>query len=271
MRFSLPYWVWLCGILFCAMEDSIAQHPAVAKEISISVKQNKAVISYDLHTRKENSSHLVQLSFIDEQNNVIWPSSLTGNVGANIQSGARRTIVWDITDDYQQMSSMITPVIFVDGLSRQYSNTGGPKNALLSLVIPGLGDYFVADHRIMKFKPYFRTISSLSLIALGIYAGKQRFHAEGEYKLFLKPDAWRYEGSDRFFEKYVEGDLQYLWFKGDQELLISLGTAIWLADVVWVFAKGSNNQKFINASRRDSGWRLGYVPGGMMLNYSYQF
>ena len=248
-----------------------AQRPALAKDVSISVEQNRAIISFDLHARKTPSTHLVQLSFIDEQNNVLWPTSLSGSVGGNIESGSRLAIEWDITDDYQQMSSMITPVIFVDGLSRQYSNTGGPKNALLSLMVPGLGDYFVADHRIMHFKPYFRTISSLGLIALGLYAGNQRYHAEGEYKLFLKPDSWRYEGSDRFFEKYVEGDMQYLWFKGDQELLISLGAAIWLADVIWVFAKGSNNQKFINASRKDSGLRLGYVPGGMSINYSVHF
>jgi hypothetical protein len=267
----MKYGILLWGMLLLYPTGSHAQRPAIAKDISISVAQNKAIINFNLHAREPASTHLVQLSFIDEKNNVIWPTSLSGNVGGNIESGPHRAIEWDITDDYQQMSSMITPVIFVDGISKQYSNTGGPKNALLSLMVPGLGDYFVADHRIMRFKPYFRTISSLGLIALGIYAGNQRYYAEGEFKLFLKPDAWRYEGSDRFFEKYVEGDLQYFWFKGDQELFISLGAAIWLADVVWVFAKGSNNQKFINATRKDSGLRLGYVPGGMSLNYSVQF
>ena len=105
------------------------------------------------------------------------------------------------------------------------------------------------------------------------YLGSSFFEvlSEGEYQMFLKPDAWRYEGSDRFFEKYVEGDLQYLWLKGDQEILISLGAAIWLADVIWVFAKSSNNIKFINATRQGSGLKLGYLPGGMSLNYSYVF
>jgi hypothetical protein len=271
LRTGIQPWLLFLGIFLAGEDTGSAQRPVVAKDIQISVKQDKAVISYAIPYRKKKSAHLVQLSFVDEKNNVLWPTSVKGSVGPGIESGPRRTIEWDITDDYQQLSSMITPVIFVDGLSREYSNTGGAKNALLSLMIPGLGDYFVADHRIMKFKPYLRTVSSLGLIAMGIYAGNQRYHAEGEYQLFLKPDSWRYEGSDRFFEKYVEGELQYLWFKGDQEVLISLGAVIWLADVIWVFAKGSNNVKFINASRRDSGFRLGYLPGGMSLNYSYLF
>jgi hypothetical protein len=249
----------------------IAQRPAIAKHIEIGVRQNRALITYDLVSRKIGSNHLVQLSFIDERNNMIWPTSLTGNVGASISSGEGRTIEWDITRDYHQLSLMITPVIFVDGLSKQFSNTGGPRNALLSMIIPGLGDYFVADHRIMKFKPYLRTASSLGFIALGIYAGNQRYNEEGEWKLFLKPDSWRYEGMDQYFEKYVEGDVHYYWFKGDKEVFISLGAAIWLADVIWVFAKGTNNQKFINVTRKGSDFNLGYAPGGLQLNYSYRF
>jgi len=248
-----------------------AQRPVVAQNIGIRVEGTTALISYDLPSRKHPADHLVQLSFIDEKNNLIIPSSLSGDVGAGIPSGPDRVIRWELTKDFRQLENMITPVIFVDGLSKQYSNTGGARNALLSLLMPGLGDYFVADYRIMTFKPYLRTLSSLGLIALGVYAGSQRYNAEGAYELFLKPDSWRYEGDDRFFEKYVEGDLQYYWFKGDQELFIALGAAVWLADVVWVFAKGSNNEKFLHASRKGAGLNLGYAPGGLMLQYTCQF
>ncbi len=248
-----------------------AQRPVVAENIGIHVEGTTAMISYDLPARKHPADHLIQLSFIDEQNNLIIPGSLSGDVGAGIAPGPDRMIRWELTKDFRQLENLITPVIFVDGLSKQYSNTGGARNALLSLLMPGLGDYFVADYRIMTFKPYLRTLSSLGLIALGIYAGSQRYNAEGAYELFLKPDSWRYEGDDRFFEKYVEGDLQYYWFKGDQELFIALGAAVWLADVVWVFAKGSNNEKFLRAARKGAGLNLGYAPGGLMLQYTCQF
>jgi hypothetical protein len=257
--------------LFGNLMEVSAQRPVVPRNIGISVDQNKALITFDLPVRRQGSTHLVQLSFRDDQNNLVMPSSLTGDVGASIASGPGKRIEWDMTQDFQQLGSRITPVIFVDGLSRQYSNTGGPRNALLSLLVPGLGDYFVANHRIMVFKPYLRTLSSLGLIALGIYAGNQRYRAEGEYQLFLKPDEWRYEGLDRFFEKYVEGEMQYYWFKGDQELFIALGATLWLTDVVWVLAKGSNNQKFIRSARKGSGLQLGYTPGGLIVNYTCQF
>lgn len=258
------------SLLGSAIQPISAQRPVVAKNIGISVESNTALISYELPARKNLTDHLVQLSFIDEQNNLIIPSSLSGDVGAGISTGPDKLIRWDLTHDYRQLESMITPVIFVDGLSRQYSNTGGARNALLSMLLPGLGDYFVANHRVMTFKPYLRTLSSLGLIGFGIYAGNQRYRAEGEYQTFLKPNSWRYEGDDRFFEKYVEGEMQYYWFKGDKELFIALGASIWLADVVWVFAKGTNNEKFMRATRTGSGLNLGYVPGGLIIQYTCQ-
>lgn len=262
---------FLFFLLGTVSSPMVAQRPAVAKNIGIRVEGNTALISYELPVRKQKNQHLVQLSFIDEKNNLIIPSSLSGDVGPGIEPGTDRVIRWELTNDFRQLETMITPVIFVDGLSKTYSNTGGARNALLSLLMPGLGDYFVADHRIMTFKPYLRTLTSLGLISLGIYAGNQRYRSEGEYQLFLKPNSWRYEGSDRFFEKYVEGELQYHWFKGDRELFIALGATLWLADVVWVFARGSNNEKFIRATRSGPGLNLGYAPGGLMLQYTCQF
>lgn len=247
-----------------------AQRPVVAKNLGISVEGNTALISYDLPTRKHETEHLVQLGFIDEKNNMIIPSSLSGDVGEGILPGTNRVIRWDLTNDYRQLGSMITPVVFIDGLSRQYSNTGGARNALLSMLLPGLGDYFVANHRIMTFKPYLRTLSSLGLIGFGIYAGNQRYRNEGEYQTFLKPDSWRYEGDDRFFDKFVEGEMQYYWFKGDKEIFIALGAGIWLADVLWVFARGSNNEKFMRTTRNGSGLNLGYAPGGLIIQYTCQ-
>ena len=77
--------------------------------------------------------------------------------------------------------------------------------------------------------------------------------------------------ADRYQEIYIEGDLQYWLFKGDKELFISLGAAIWFADILWVFAKGSNNIKFLKASNHGSDFKLGYHQGNVSFNYSYTF
>ncbi len=248
-----------------------SQRPSKVKNLDITVRENRAVIHYDIKTRNPGSNHLVHLEFLDEDYNLITPTLLSGDIGPGIPTGPGRSIEWDITNDMQLLGSRVTPVLFLDGTSRQFSKTGGPRNALLSILIPGLGDYFVADRRLMKIKPLMRTVSSLGLIGLGVYVGNQRYHAEGTWERVIKVDSWRFTGDDRFTQKYYEGDIQYYWFKGDKELLISLGAAIWAADVLWVLAKGTNNVKFMRASTRGSDFKLGYQPGGACLQYSFTF
>ena len=265
----------LAGVLIVFSANLHAQSLPVAKNIDISIDQNKAIIHFDIKSRSPGSVHQVDLKFLDEDYHLVLPELLTGDIGSNISSEPVRRIEWDISNDVQLLGSNITPVLFIDGISKQYSNTGGPSNALLSILVPGLGDYFVADRRMMTFKPYMRTISSLGLIALGVWAGEKRYHAEGEYQTFVEltrvpnEQGYGYHYEESLNEKYVEGDLQYQFFKGDKEAFIALGAAIWAVDILWVLAKGSNNVKFINATTKRSNFNLGYVPGGAALQFSY--
>jgi len=118
--------------------------------------------------------------------------------------------------------------------------------------------------------PRFRTISSLGLIGLGIYAGNQRYRAEGYYKSVLIVSS-QWGSPDRYKEVYEEGDQQYWLFKGDSEIFISLGAAIWLADVIWVLARGTNNKNFLKELQRGSNVTLGYHEGNVNLKYSVTF
>ena len=248
-----------------------AQRIARAKNVGIEVEQNKAIIRYDLKSHKEGSRHSVQLKFLDKQYNLFSPNSLSGDVGVNIFSGTDKTIKWDLSSDYDLFGSDITPVIFVDGISRQFNKAGGPGNAIFSVFMPGLGDYFVADHRMIRFKPYLRTITSFGLIGLGIYAGEQRWRVEGEWVSVLKADYWRYTGYDRFRLVYQEGEMQYWLFKGDNELFITMGAVIWAYDIIWVLVRGSNNKKFLKELDRGSDFTIGYYDGGFSMKYALTF
>ncbi len=261
----------LAGFFLISQGNLFGQRLAVPKNVDITIHQNRAIIHYDIKVRKPGSTHLVDLKFLDEDFNLVTPTLMKGDIGPHIPGGMNRIIEWDITNDIQGLGSDLVPVLFIDGISKQFSNTGGPGNAFLSFILPGLGDYFVADRRMIKFKPYMRTISSLGLIGLGAYLGNQRYQAEGEYRLVLKADYYRYEGLDRYWERYFEGEMQYAWFKGDKEVFISLGAAIWAADIIWVLAKGSNNVRFLKATTKGSDFNLGYVPGGAALQFSYTF
>jgi len=269
--------VRLAAVLFVFSVNLHGQRVPVAKNIDITIEQNRAIIHYDIKSKVPGSVHNVDLKFLDKDYRLVTPTLLSGDVGSDIPGEANRKIEWDISNDVQLFGSNITPVLFVDWTSKQFSSTGGPRNALLSMLLPGLGDYFVADSRMMTFKPYMRTISSLGLIALGYWAGEQRYHAEGTYEPFahrtpVRNDYGRVIGYEKvFIDEYIEGDLQYQFFKGDREVLIGLGAAIWAVDIIWVLARGTNNVKFINASSKGSDFNLGYVPGGAAMQFSYTF
>ncbi len=261
----------LVGLIMFASTVLFAQRIARVKNMEIGIQQNKALIHYELKSPELGSAHSIQLKFLDKEYNLITPTKLTGDVGPNIYSGTGKSIEWEISGDYQFSGSKITPVIFVDGISKEFNRAGGPGNALFSLILPGLGDYFVADQRMMRFKPYLRTATSLGLIGLGIYAGNQLYRAEGEYIQVLRADFWRRTGDDRFKIVYQEGDIQYWWFKGDKELFISMGAAVWAFDVIWVLIRGSNNKRFLKELNRGSEITIGYYQGDISLKYCLTF
>jgi len=268
----LYYWrLVISGLLLLTSATLFAQRIAKVKNVEIKVQQNKALIHYDIKSSSKGPGHSVHLNFLDKQFNLITPNTLSGDVGANISNGINKTIECDITNDFQMLSSEIRPVLFVDGVSKEFSSPGGPGNAFFSILIPGLGDYFVADHRMMHIKPYLRTISSLGLIGLGIYAGNQRYQEEGQYITVLAVDYFEKGLPKKYKEVYEEGDVQYWLFKGDSEVFISLGAAIWLADIIWVLAKGTNNKNFLKELQRGSNVTLGYHEGNVNLNYSVTF
>jgi len=265
--------IWIISCLFSGIVTELqGQQIPHSTKVSISVDQNRAVIHYEIKTKNPVTTHRVELQFLDDSYNLIKPSPsmLSGDIGPVIPADKDKTIIWDITNDMQLLGSRVTPVLFVNGKSKQFNNTGGPGNAWLSLLIPGLGDYFVADQNMMTFKPYMRTLSSLGLIGLGLYAGSQRTY-EIEVRRYIKPDAYRFQGDDRFKIKEVEGDPINCWFKGDKEILLIAGATIWAADILWVLAKGTNNDKFLKSSSGGSDFKLGYLPGGASFQYAYTF
>ncbi|MFH0758348.1 MAG: hypothetical protein V2B15_13755 [Bacteroidota bacterium] len=263
--------IWiLFGILSGIIADLEGQRIPLAKNVDVSIGQNQAIIHFDIISKNTAAVHVVDLKFLDEDYNLVIPDLLTGDIGSGIPGGSNRTIIWDVTNDLQLFGSRVTPILFINGKSKQFSKTGGIRNAWLSILMPGLGDYFVADHRMMVFKPYLRTISSIGLLGMGIYAGSQRTF-ELTYEKYVKADAWRYAGEDMYYFKEVKGAPDYCFFKWDKEILITAGAALWAADILWVLARGSNNTKFLKATSRDSVFNLGYIPGGLAFQYAFTF
>jgi len=251
---------------------------AMIKNVQMEVVDDKVRIYYDIVNSHPEQLHRIDFKFITQDYKFVSPYQMSGDVGEGVTPGMHNMIEWDIMQDMNNLSTRLKPKLYLDGLSTESEIGGGPSNALLSMLVPGLGDYFVADYRELKFKPYYRTASSLGLIGLGLVAGQKRYRAEGYYETWARWErvwhspaqggGWDYEYVTH--ESFREGDLKYWLFKNDAETLITAGALIWVSDVIWVTAMGSSNKR-LRQSLEASNYSLDYLPGGLALTFSRKF
>ncbi|OFX22512.1 MAG: hypothetical protein A2041_07885 [Bacteroidetes bacterium GWA2_31_9b] len=200
---------------------------AVIRNINLYYKDQKAIINYDLKDFKPNKNHNIELFFVDDNFNVKVPKKLFGDFGDSISTGKNKQIQWALFEDNINIANTLKPVILVDGL-----NKGGSNNIILSILVPGLGDYFVENPRNMIYKPYLRTLTVIGALTLGYIADQNRV------KLVWKK--WDSKINDEVGYLY---DNDYWLFSFDKEIFYFVGISVWLMDVIWVYAKGNENEK----------------------------
>ena len=116
---------------------------------------------------------------------------------------------------------------------------GGPSNLFLSLIVPGLGDYFVRD------PGAYWTIAVISygLVGTGIYYNNLSNIKYKQYKETAVPNGSIYKNANNKHHAYY--------------ILTGLGAGIWLSDVVSVAIKGfKNRHKFQVSSNKTQASRL---------------
>ncbi len=246
---------------------------AEIKNLDMTVVNNKVVITYDIVNFMPKETYTVRLNFVDKDLNFTYPNSLAGDVGINVSGGNNKKIEWDIINDQITIRDKLEPSLSLNGVSKYQSEGGGPSNAIFSILIPGLGDYFVADIKNMKIKPYFKTISSLGLITMGFVAGNKRkpnyllVPAHEELYVYYT-NRGRQESHIWVEDEWVEDGTDYWLFKGDKEVFIGIGASIWIADIFWVYMKGSLNDKFRNQNHH---FDISYNQHQYKFKYSLNF
>ena len=244
--------------------------PARVGNIEVNVIENSKIrINYDILNSDSARLYEVNMIFFSKDDNrAMFPRTTNGDIGM-VRGAGRKTIEWDITKDFKQMKEDFYPMLILDGRDRIGSSSGGWKNAALSLAVPGLGDYFVADTYDMKIKPWMRTIAAYAFIGAGYYSQKTRVREE--YIQLEYAHGSIYEGGPivpMFIPKVYPGEVHYRFFKWDSEIFYTLGGAIWLADIFWVFNKGYMNDKI---SKFYWGKDLKIISGNSQVGVSFKF
>jgi hypothetical protein len=116
-----------------------------------------------------------------------------------------------------------------------FKSMGGVSNSFISLIIPGVGDFFVnggsGSMLGKKIHPIFTTISTYALIGAGIYFKSQ---SVSNYDLYHKST-----NQSNIDKNYDLANLQ----NKTALALIGIGSIVWIADIIWVAKKGANNTK----------------------------
>lgn len=270
--------VFLIGYGWSSSLVYAADINARAENIRLRVEAGKIIIHYDLMAEQALRGHSIRIFFSDhDYDNRIYPRSLSGDIGDNVVPGKHKRIYWDVVADDVSLDIPLQCNILVDDILGD-GKTGGPAYAALSLAIPGLGDYFVADHRYMAIKPWMRTTSALGLTGIGIWSGLERETimrlVPGHYATRIK---WS-TGEQTIVwipDRLVASGTDYRLFPNDAEVLASLGIAIWLVDVFWVMNKGRKNEKLTRLTAGNFHFSaqpfMASVNGGLQYGLSIKF
>lgn len=159
---------------------------------------------------------------------------LTGNVGKEVAPGVNRKMVWlyvneDIDFSGQGAVFKIRAKVDKSAQERRILALGGPKDALLSAVVPGWGDYKVRDGKRWAF--FSLGLASYGMLGTGLY---MRNRANNNF--------------DQIDNSQTAEEAQNLLDKADNQntvstVLINAGIAIWALDLTLALIKGAKNKK----------------------------
>jgi hypothetical protein len=171
--------------------------------------------------------------------------TLAGDAGTAVTSGLNKTVVWAYRRDGETLDDEIQARVsvkrFVPPASPDESGSkpgagagrligGGPKNALLSAVLPGVGNVMVQPGHRIRFQP----VIAAAYIGTLAYGFSQKRKSNEQYARYRQQPydqlaAPYYNDANRFHHQY----------------LLALGTAAfcWVADVTYTLLKGIRNDK----------------------------
>ena len=203
--------------------------------VRVELDTQRVKIVYDVANLIATDSVYIQVE--SRRNGFFKPKTVTGAVGKGVLSGPNQTIYWDYRldgvtiDDEIRVTVLAKPVI-------QPVSGGGPANALLSALVPGLGTILVQPNRKIGWRPVI-TVTYGGLIAYGLV---QRSRSKQAYKTYES------QASEQQAEPYYNQATQH-----HHRYLVATRVAavVWAADVAYTFLKGMKNGKKKRASVRN--------------------
>jgi hypothetical protein len=234
----------------------ICQTNAKIADVDYYLEGNYIVVNYTIIGSLPKEHMTIELSFKTEGNKLIIPQTVSGDIGNKLLGDGLKTVRWDIVSDHLILSSNLKAIVTITSSKVLY---GGPSNALLSVIIPGLGGYFVEKN---KTRSIVTTISTLGLLGYGISQKHLANKYYDEYKAIIQTTE-----IDNLYNKANNAQHKYY-------ISTRIAAGLWVFDIIWVAVKGIQNKKisksYFNTFNMD-GLRVNYVNKGLQLKYTVSF
>ncbi|KAA9346522.1 hypothetical protein [Larkinella humicola] len=221
--------------------------------VRVELDTQRVKIVYDVANLIATDSVYIQVE--SRRNGFFKPKTVTGAVGKGVSSGANQTIYWDYRLDGVNIEDEIRVTVLAKPVVLSVSG-GGPANALLSALVPGLGSILVQPNRKTGWRPVI-TATYGGLLAYGLV---QRSRSKEAYQTYesqtSEPQA------EPYYNRATQHHHRYL-------VATRVAAVVWAADVTYAFLKGMKNGKKKRASVRKvvAGW-VGTTP---TLGFSMRF
>lgn len=197
----------------------------------------------------------------------IRPAAITGDYLA-VSAGFAHEIRWKVLNELTGLEGEIAVELTAAEVPGAWASTarmkdvgGGPSNAFLSMILPGLGDVFVNDPgKKVAVKPVYIMAGYVSSVALAWYAHGQ---SKENYEAYQRA-VQQYE-MDNYYE-------QAMWYKDNAQFYTFLAGAIWVCDVARVAIKGGMNKKSSGSTAESRLHIHGGIENGqpqLALNYRF--
>ena len=246
MAKQLPkIFIWIFVFMLLNTEFSQAQvfysRPVKVKFLgaNLDTATNTIKITYDLRGPKKRYYNLRLLYSNNNGNSFKGPlRSLKGDFGDSIRVGKSKTVNWEFLKDNPYFNGK--NIMFrIEAEEIPKIAKGGPKNALWSLLLPGLGDLKVRNGY------HYEWITASSYILLGAGAF-----------FYFKANQELRDYNDRIPNTQGEHERLFRNARTDRNVSYGLfiaGGAIWLADVIGVYLRGlKNNRTFAPKKEEDN-------------------
>ena len=228
-----------------------------------ALNQTSLEILYDLSASLPGDSIYFEITGRKSGSLTFNPGFIEGDFGRHVTAGPNRRILWNVIangyelneeirvrvlvrpaqSDFTPVSSIRdVPVDFVRPITPDTSELnrsairptyrpGGPAAALLSVLVPGLGNVFVQSP---KPKIGFRPLVTAGVVGALVYGFGQRSRAREQYALYSQQK--NPEAGEPYFQR--ANDYQHRFYAATR-----LAAAVWIGDVVATFVRGLRNQR----------------------------